>query len=91
MVIQTRIRGDRETEGGLAGWGLENDIDFFFYLLHMGRSRWLVVVLEGLRINKEALVSIFLKRRKEVDYKVVERIRTWYIRLPVFLVRGLSL
>ena len=73
------------------GWGLENDIVFFSYLLHMGRSRWLVVVLEGLRINKEALVSIFLKRRKEVDYKVVERIRTWYIRLPVFLVHGLSL
>ena len=65
------------------GWGLENDI-VFFYLLHMGRSPWLVVALEGLRINKEALVSIFLKRKKEVDYKVVEKIRTWYIRLPVF-------
>jgi len=29
------------------GWGLENDI-VFFYLLHMGRSPWLVVALEGL-------------------------------------------
>ena len=64
-------------------WSLENDI-VFFYLLRMGRSPWLVVALEGLRINKEALVSIFLKRKKEVDYKVVEKIRTWYIRLPVF-------
>jgi len=37
MVIQTRIRGDRETEGGLAGWGLENDIDFFFLLASYGK------------------------------------------------------
>jgi len=55
IVLQTYISRDTETGNGLGSW----EWHCISHLLHLGRSRCLVVLLEGLRIKKAVLVFFF--------------------------------